>query len=59
MVCFMSKSLVIRGERMCGIVVMLEHPFFFSPRIWPFSFHCLSQSFHHFKVVLFVDIMGI
>jgi hypothetical protein len=31
---------------------------FFPPRIWPFFFQCLSQSFRHFKVVLFVDIMG-
>jgi hypothetical protein len=31
---------------------------FFPTWIWPFSFHCLSQAFHHFKVVLIVDIMA-
>jgi len=42
---------------------VLEHFYggasvFFPSQIWLFSFHCFSQAFHHFKLVLFVDIMA-
>jgi len=37
---------------------MVKYTFFLTPRIEPFSSHCLSQTFHHFKIVLFVDSMA-
>ena len=37
---------------------MVKHTFFLPPRIERFSSHCLSQKFHHFMLVLFVDSMA-
>ena len=37
---------------------MAKHTFFLAPRIELFSSHCLSQTFNHFKIVLFVDSMA-
>ena len=34
---------------------MVKLTFFLAPRIEPFSFQSVSQTFSHFKIVLFVD----
>jgi len=37
---------------------MVKHTIFLSPRIEVFFSHSLSQTFHHLKIVLFVDNMA-
>jgi len=38
--------------------IMVKYTFFLAPRIESFSSYCLSQTFHHFKIVLVVDNMA-